>query len=107
MDQRYARDVMAKQLHSTLYWAVATALATFLVWKFADPWMVKNFGTGAPWWVYALLCIRLVGGIAQIVANDAALRKVAAQEEWPVPADEAALGPDAGRPAAGSEFLPN
>jgi uncharacterized membrane protein len=77
MRQKAYLESKAKELRHLLYWAVVTAVAAWLMWTIGDPWMVKHFGTGAPWWAYALLSLRLVGGILHMAAADAALRKEA------------------------------
>lgn len=85
-------DRQVARVRHTLYWVAGTATATGLLWAVGDPWLVDHFGVEAPWWVYLLLCMRLVGGVVQICAQDSALR-MAWREE-----DEAALSlgdPDA------------
>ncbi len=89
----------ANQLRQTLYWAGGTLVAALALWQIGDPWLVKHFGSGAPWWAYLLLCMRLVGGIIKMVVADAALR--AAGEE-----DPSNIGPAKPKaPSAWSESL--
>lgn len=68
------------QVRHTLYWAAGTLISALALWKIGDPWLVEQFGSGAPWWAYMLLCMRLVGGVVQMVVADAALRSPARQE---------------------------
>ena len=70
-----AEDAKAKQLRNTLLWGAGTVAAAAALWQIGDPWLVEHFGTGAPWWAYLLLCMKFAGGIIEMVADDAALRR--------------------------------
>ena len=51
----------ANQMRGALWSLVLAAIAAYLVW---------SFGSGAPWWVYALLFARSVVGFAQVLTSD-------------------------------------
>jgi hypothetical protein len=36
--------------------------------------VVGHFGSGAPWWVYALLFVRFVGAVARVMTDDTSLQ---------------------------------
>ncbi len=64
----------ASSINRSLIWGAAWAAAALLAWLFVDPLLVKHVGWGAPWWAYALLSMRLLAGIAHMLANDLAAR---------------------------------
>jgi len=65
------RKASAVWTHS-LYALTGATLATGLVWKLVDPLLMQQYGSGAPWWLYALLFARLVYGVFKVLGRDAA-----------------------------------
>lgn len=70
-----------KHTGNALYSFAGSAAVTFLLWLFGEPLLIRHFGSGAPWWAYGLLFLRLMGGMAQMLATDTALRQGCYQPE--------------------------
>ncbi len=95
----------AEPVFSGVCWGALGVLAAYLMHALANPWLIANFGSGAPWWVYALLSLRLVGGLARMAENDAALHAEGPSLMQPDGAGTA--GPKGAASIGNSDFLPN
>lgn len=101
MNSSDAEAGKAKRVRQILYWGAATVLAAWALWKIGDPWLIEHFDSGAPWWAYVLLSMRLAGGCVQMVVADAGLRKKAGEE---AAGEAAALHAEIPQCGAGPDF---
>jgi hypothetical protein len=74
----------ANQMRGALWSLVFAAIAAYLV---------SSFGSGAPWWVYAMLFTRSVVGFAQALTDEPAMQKASDDRfgQLPISARDAAI----------------
>jgi len=67
----------ANRMGKVLLSFALAAIAAWLLWKFGEPLSIRKFGAGAPGWIYALLFIRPVFSLLQVLGDPPARPKPA------------------------------
>lgn len=70
----------ANRMGKVLLSFLLAAIAACVLWKFAEPLSISEFGTGAPGWIYPLLFIRPVFSLVQLLRDPPAKPKPA--RDW-------------------------
>ncbi len=80
-DPETARD-KAYQIAKVLLSFILAGLATWVVWRFGEAMAIRKFGSGVPWWIYALLFIRPVFSMIQVLGDWPATRQPAPERAF-------------------------
>lgn len=64
-----------RQGADVLYAFVWAVIAAAVVGFYGEPFLVRQLGSGAPWWVYAVLFVPFVTAVARVIMDDQSMHE--------------------------------